>query len=318
MLNTSDTGLFIKNATIRHNTRYDYSSVIYVNTKNKVIIVCSIHGSFSQLPNHHLRGQGCPECGAIQTIISNTKTNTKFVTDALIKHNNWYDYSLVDYKNTHTNVDIICPTHGIFSQKPYAHLNGQGCIVCGITKRNLANTTTTSDFIKKANIIHNHTYDYSLVNYISARSKVNIICSKHGTFLQAPCNHLSGYGCMECGKLVKNSKGGYTPEFFNNHPEQKNVPGILYVMNVTNGSERFLKVGITSRTTKQRNSIYKNMTIVPVCEKHMTIYEAFCIEQLLIIELKPYRFYSHTKFAGYTECFQNVPEVVNRLREIFL
>ena len=30
------------------------------------------------------------------------------------KHNNFYDYSLVEYKNQKTKIKIICPIHGIF------------------------------------------------------------------------------------------------------------------------------------------------------------------------------------------------------------
>ena len=36
---------------------------LYIKTKKeKVIIICPIHGEFLQSPDGHLRGQGCPEC----------------------------------------------------------------------------------------------------------------------------------------------------------------------------------------------------------------------------------------------------------------
>jgi hypothetical protein len=37
-----------------------------------------------------------------------------------------------------------------------------------------------NNFIKQSKEIHNNKYDYNLVEYINARTKVKIICSKHG------------------------------------------------------------------------------------------------------------------------------------------
>ena len=43
---------------------------------------------------------------------------TDFCNKSNIKHNNIYDYSLVNYINNRTKVKIICKEHGIFEQKP--------------------------------------------------------------------------------------------------------------------------------------------------------------------------------------------------------
>lgn len=67
---------------------------------------------------------------------------------------------------------------------------------------------TTEDFIEKSNIVHNNKYDYSLVEYKNAHSKVKIQCRKHGIFQQVPLSHLRGDGCPTCGE----SKGEKTIE----------------------------------------------------------------------------------------------------------
>lgn len=59
---------------------------------------------------------------------------------------------------------------------------------------------TLSEFIHKAKAVHGDKYDYSRVEYVNNRTKVTIICPKHGEFLQAPYRHLRGYGCHVCGK----------------------------------------------------------------------------------------------------------------------
>ena len=42
--------IFLEKAKKIHGDRYDYSQVICKNSKNKVIIICSIHGDFKQAP----------------------------------------------------------------------------------------------------------------------------------------------------------------------------------------------------------------------------------------------------------------------------
>lgn len=57
----------------------------------------------------------------------------------------------------------------------------------------------TEIFISKAINKHGTKYDYSLVDYIHSKSKVKIICKKHGVFEQRPNDHLNGSGCSFCG-----------------------------------------------------------------------------------------------------------------------
>lgn len=59
--------------------------------------------------------------------------------------------------------------------------------------------SNTKEFIDKAKIIHGDRYDYSGVNYLSAKNHVSIICKKHGAFSVTPCNHLVGRNCPMCG-----------------------------------------------------------------------------------------------------------------------
>jgi superfamily II DNA or RNA helicase len=45
-----------------HGDTYDYSKVEYINARTPIKIICKIHGEFSQLPDAHKRGSGCPTC----------------------------------------------------------------------------------------------------------------------------------------------------------------------------------------------------------------------------------------------------------------
>jgi len=112
-----------------HKNKYDYSLMNYLGTDIKISIICPIHGIFQQRPHHHLTGIGCQECGNVKPL-----TNDSFIEKASKIHDNFYDYSLVDYKNTHTKVKIICPNHGVFEQRPNHHLIGIGCPICKKSK----------------------------------------------------------------------------------------------------------------------------------------------------------------------------------------
>jgi hypothetical protein len=58
---------------------------------------------------------------------------------------------------------------------------------------------TTEDFIQKAKAVHGDKYDYSKVEYVNAKTKVCIICPKHGEFYIRPDNVLHSHqGCPKC------------------------------------------------------------------------------------------------------------------------
>lgn len=53
---------FIKKARAIHGNKYGYSEVKFTRNKDKVKIICPIHGPFWQEANSHLQGHGCPKC----------------------------------------------------------------------------------------------------------------------------------------------------------------------------------------------------------------------------------------------------------------
>ena len=72
-------------------------------------------------------------------------------------------------------------------------MNGNGCPNCAKNKR-----MDKLEFIKRAILVHGNKYDYSLVLYKNIKTKINIICKKHGIFSQSPEKHLLGHSCPKC------------------------------------------------------------------------------------------------------------------------
>ena len=194
-----DTDSFIKKVKEIHNNKYDYSKVNYIDSTEKICIICPEHGEFWQTPNCHQQGEGCPQCKKKLIKEKLSFTTEDFIKKAKEIHGDRYDYSRVNYINQKEKVCIICPEHGEFWQNPFSHYNGCGCPVCA--KGRKRPSKTTEQFIKEANLIHNNYYDYSKTKYINASTLVNITCPEHGDFWQKPINHLSGCGCQKCANL---------------------------------------------------------------------------------------------------------------------
>lgn len=57
-------------------------------------------------------------------------TTEEFVDRAVAVHGDMYDYSKVEYKTMHEDVEIVCEKHGSFFQSPSNHLKGHGCLIC--------------------------------------------------------------------------------------------------------------------------------------------------------------------------------------------
>lgn len=195
MNNKTDRYEFIWKAIQKHGYKYDYRKVTYINNRTKVCIICHKHGEFWQTPDNHLNKKyGCPKCSVDKNKNKLTTPLNSFVERAKEVHGNKYDYSKVEYKNNRTKVCIVCPEHGEFWQIPDNHLKGHGCGKCALNGILL----TVEEFIEKAKKIHGEKYDYSKVKYVNSKTKVCIICSKHGEFWQTPTNHLSGHNCPIC------------------------------------------------------------------------------------------------------------------------
>lgn len=67
---------------------------------------------------------------------------------------------------------------------------------------------TKQQFVERAQKRHGNKFDYSLVDYQSAKEVVTIQCSQHGKFQQTPDKHLqSKYGCMACWNEMRSEIG---------------------------------------------------------------------------------------------------------------
>ena len=127
-------------------------------------------------------------------------TTAQFIANARAKHGTKYNYEKVVYEGSGNPVTIICPDHGEFQQVARYHTAGAGCQECRNISMRATKTESREEYLKKAIAKHGDRYDYSKVVYEGSRTKIEIICRDHGSFMQSPYHHLLGHGCHICGR----------------------------------------------------------------------------------------------------------------------
>ena len=249
-----------------HGDKYDYSLVKYEKIHDKIKIICSKHGEFSQSANSHFKGHGCPKCSGENSSINQTYSTETFISKAIETHGNKYDYSLVKYVDSKTKVKIICPVHGEFEQAPSNHLLRDGCRKCSFLHNAKKRSKSTEEFIKKAKEIHGDKYNYSKTEYINYHSEVRIICQTHGEFMQNAASHLSGKNCPKCSNVYKKT----AEEFIN---EAKLIHGNAFEYSKVNYKNSTTKVSIICPIHGEFEQIPVNHLKGGRCPKCVGIYQ---------------------------------------------
>lgn len=188
---------FIKLATKKHNGRFDYSKVKYVDYDTPVEIICPEHGSFFQTPKRHYVGTiCCPKCVDEMVFVGyRSLDNEKFIKKAKELYGDKYDYSKVKYVDYRTKVTVTNSDGEDFEVSPEVFLTGR------YKASKKGRKKTTEQFINEAKKIWGDTYDYSKTIYTGIGNKVTIICPVHGETEVSAENHLNPKkfsGCPKC------------------------------------------------------------------------------------------------------------------------
>jgi hypothetical protein len=131
---------FIVLAKQKHGDLYDYTKTRYTNGKERITIICKIHGEFEQQASKHLLG-GCRKCADNLHASKRRKPVDKFIEEAKEYWGDIYDYSQSKYTSGHGKLTIVCPMHGPFEKIAKEHLTGQGCMKCNPKKHSKLGTS---------------------------------------------------------------------------------------------------------------------------------------------------------------------------------
>jgi hypothetical protein len=226
-----------------------------------------------------------------------------FIIKAKEVHGDRYCYDKSEYKNTTTKIDIVCNIHGVFSQRPRNHNNGQGCPKCGTDRSSRFNSLSYDEFIVRANDIHDNFYTYNIDSFTDRLNDVEIACPVHGEFSNKALYHLQGSGCPDCLSSLYSIKIA----------EQKKDSWILknamvYTIRCWNDKEEFFKIGLTTKELKRRFGSVRDMPYKYelIKSEKLNLYEAVYREKELHNINKDNQYTPNIKFGGYDECFSKI------------
>ncbi len=145
---------FIKRCEKKHNSKFNYSKVVFKNVREKIVIICPKHGDILIDAGNHLYRNGCDACARDAHKL--THLSTERVNNLKRIHNNKYLYN--DLSIDKGFINIICPTHGEFTQYLYFHEYGHGCSQCNSSSRG---EDYIKNYLENNNIyyIRNHIFD---------------------------------------------------------------------------------------------------------------------------------------------------------------
>jgi hypothetical protein len=176
---------------------------------------------------------------------------------------------------------------------------------------------TKEEFVETSIKLHGNKYNYSKVLYLNNKTKVEIVCKRHGSFYQTPNDHIGNHGCRICSEEDKfnyNMKDSLLDE-------NKNKPIDLYIINLYSDDESFIKVGISKEVHNRHKNIktkskynVSSLLIFPC-----TVEEGTIIERDILIKLREkFKYIPMVKFPGYKECLSlNAKyKILNKIKKI--
>lgn len=227
---------FIKKSKKIHKDKFDYSLVIYKNTRTKVKIICKIHGEFEQTPTAHFVTGGCPKCGVGIAKRKNTSTHEYFLSKLPLNRN----YKVISkYKRADDKV-VIEDEYGRYEIRASNLM--EGCLP------SLISSCDKTEYIKKfSGKVHNGKYKYNKLNYKKNGIKVTITCPLHGDFKQGVSQHMQGAGCKKCASLVISKT------------EEERIKNFI---------EKAIKLYGNSYSYEKTKEIFDREKVIMTCKKH--------------------------------------------------
>jgi ribosomal protein S27E len=192
---------WIQSALSKWNHLYDYSQAVYINSKEKVTVICNKHGPWQVMPvNHVSGGKGCPKCGIEKNRLNLIKPVEKFIEQARSVHGSKYSYDTNDYSGAKHPIAITCPQHGVFFQSPEVHLRPSDCPDCAMQLRlKRERDGSASNVAKRIHDASNGVVSIVEDSFSNFNSKAEFVCKVHGTYKRLVNTAIhSKHPCVKC------------------------------------------------------------------------------------------------------------------------
>lgn len=111
------------------------------------------------------------------------------------------DSECKSYGGSHSVIEVECLKHGKFKVESRKLLTAMfGCNECAKEYRSSIHRKTAEEFIAESKEkFGSGTFGYTNVDYINSKTKVELVCKQHGSFMVRPSDHLNKLeGCPMC------------------------------------------------------------------------------------------------------------------------
>ena len=224
--------------------QYDYSKVVYINSKEKVEVICKKHGSFFAQPNTLLKGCGCMKCFDARRGKSSKITYDKFKKKLLEQDKGHLSIKDEDYKDIRSPLVFTCSIHGVQEiNKAYNLIVSRyGCPKCGYKIGSSKNIIPLEEIKKR--LFNKFRDKVSIIDssYISNITEATFICQEHGEYKHIVRSLLGNkYPCKKCADKYGESDRDYYDK-----------PTTLYYIKLIKDKVEYFKLGITTQTISER------------------------------------------------------------------
>lgn len=182
---------------------YDFSRSVYAGMNRKITFRCPRHGEMQSDAKNMMRGAECYKC-MVEARRGKTRiTQKKMLARFAEAHGGRYDYSSAVYAGQQRPVEIRCPSHGAFWQKPEYHWSGAGCPQCFESRRGASQRDSIEKLQEKIDATFSPGFDITSRDYQNTYTPVTVRCRAHNVEVATRPNYLTnGWNpCPQCNHM---------------------------------------------------------------------------------------------------------------------
>lgn len=279
-------------------TRNDVSIIdeSFTNINAEANFICKIHGQFRRTVSFALyRPNVCIHCyqESDQSNVLDQQLAEKRIFSMLLESE--VSIEPFEYKGkSDTTLVLTCPKHGKWMATWSVVINNRArCPKCSYETSAPKRTASIKKhhdesrdkrwvaYLTKFKESHGDLYDYSKANFVDAKMPIEILCSVHGSFMQAPDSHTIG-GCRLCAD--EELAGLYKERYFELKPEMATIQATLYLLKLEFSGMTCFKVGITRTSLKRRfgSALGKGVKIEVIATRNAQLIEVWRDEVRLL------------------------------------
>lgn len=166
----------------------------YLGCCHPMMIECPVHGAFKTTWSNINNGRGCRKCGSERRAQA-TRHPYQWAKEVI--EGNGCTLVSKEFHNIHEKLEMFCPVHGVFRQSLVQNEKSKGCPQCS---REKGGRSRSLGYDKAKEIVESAGYELPCQPYRNNRTKMDIVCKKHGVFHMTINDINRGRHCPACSR----------------------------------------------------------------------------------------------------------------------